>query len=90
LERSPEIKKGRQKQTIKRSLASPRSWPAASIVQGGIPTRRIRDRLVELGIAFYYFLLFSTVFDVVCDWKPLATAGMKSRSNPKQSNGLHG
>lgn len=27
--------------------------------------------------AFYYFLLLLTVFHVVSDWKPLATAGMK-------------
>jgi hypothetical protein len=33
-------------------------------------------------------LLFSTVFDVVCDWKPLATAEMKSSRKPERFNGL--
>jgi hypothetical protein len=36
--------------------------------------------LEEGGSAFYYFLLLLTVFNVVSDWKPLATAGMKSQS----------
>lgn len=34
----------------------------------------------ELRLAFYYFLLFLAVFNVVSDWKPLATAGMSAGS----------
>lgn len=36
----------------------------------------------KLHSAFYYFLLLFTVFNVVCDWKPLATAGMKREGKP--------
>jgi hypothetical protein len=36
----------------------------------------------------YYFLLFLTVFDVVCDWKPLATAGMEGGRNSRPVCGL--
>jgi hypothetical protein len=37
---------------------------------------------------FYYFLLLSTVLNVVCDWKPLATAGMKCQSKFNSFNGI--
>jgi hypothetical protein len=41
-----------------------------------------RQKQVAASAAFYYFLLLLAVFNVVGDWKPLATAGMKSRGKP--------
>ena len=64
---------------------------ALSASDRSLTTGRLSNSEVQVTAsrsAFYYFLLFSTVFNVVSDWKLLATAGMKCQSKLNSFNGI--
>jgi len=52
-----------------------------------LPRAAVRSELMVAG-TFYYFLLFWTVFDVVCGWRALAEVGMKRRGKSEWLSGL--
>jgi hypothetical protein len=44
----------------------------------------------EATLRFLLLFTISTVFNVVCDWKPLATVGMKCQGKLNSFNGIWG